>query len=175
VKSILMIFILFSVLACTTNDPRKLISKAHYRMYEQNREVGARNYLNRAIPQAVDAKDNYALVVAYNMLGYTYIADGHRHTNKEPDKAIKNYELAENVAQKNNINCELAHTYIGFSLSYKIKDDKKLSCEYRDKTDKLISKIKSVPSDIAMQCEYGSEELSSIESRLVKLNDYLDC
>lgn len=174
-KSILMIFICFSVLACTTNDPRKLISKAHHRMYEQNREVGARNYLNNAIPQAIDAKDNYALVTAYNMRAYTYIADGHRHTNKQPDKAIKDYELAEEVAQQHNINCELSHTYIGFALSYKIKNDKKLSCEYRDKVDKLISKIKISPSDISMHCEFGSEELSSAESRLVKLNDYLDC
>ena len=174
-KSILIIFICFSVLACTTNDPRKLISKAHYRMYEQNREVGARNYLNHAIPRAIDTKDNYALVSAYNMRAYTYIANGHRHTNNESDKAIKDYELAEYVAQKHNINCELAHTYIGFSLSYKIKDEKKLSCEYRDKADALIFKIKNSPSDISMHCELGSKELSSAESRLVKLNDYLDC
>ena len=174
-KSTLIIFICACLLACTTSDPRLLISKAHYRMYEQNREVGARNYLNRAIPKAIDSIDYYALVTAYNMRAYTYIADGHRHTKKEPDRAIKDYLLAEEVASKYDINCELAHTYVGFALSYKIKDEKRLSCVYREKAKDLIAKISSTASDIAFHCEHGLKELRAVESRFVKLNDYLDC
>ena len=161
-----------------TNDPRKLISIAHDRMYRSGRIIGARNVLRRAIEQSEKSIDSYALAASYNMMAYTYIAQeipNHQHAEIEADAARSYYLKAKIVAKTYGHECELIHTYIGMSLTNKILGAEDKACKYRMKGERLANSVKARMKENPNICEYGEKAIKSAEKRVMELNSHLNC
>ncbi len=151
-----------------TNDHRKLIGIAYYRMYKQNRVVGTRNVLRRAIALSGKKGDLWALCTSYNMMAFTYIVK-----DKNLDRVESYYRRAVKIAEENNFDCELIHSYIGLALSSKLRGDTDQALSYEAKAEALLKKAKHNFENRIQEYEGGQKAIDLVEERFKTLHPVL--
>lgn len=153
-----------------TDDPRRLIDIAYNRLYKQNRIVGARNVLKRAIERSKRTGDFYALAVSYNMMGFTYV-----YKEKDPSISEMYFGRAIETISGGNYNCELVHSYVGIALSNYLKEIYHNAYVYEEKAKHMMKTIRSTYKENPRVCEYGPYSINIAEKRVVELSEFLKC